>query len=1345
MMPPNQDIADRDTAINTAVNPAINLDPINFPLHGCRLIEASAGTGKTYTLAALYVRLILQHGGSDGFSRPLLPPEILVVTFTEAATRELRDRIRARLAGAARCFRGTALPAADDDFLLRLMADYPPEQHPACADLLNAAAQWMDEAAVYTIHGFANRMLKQHAFDSGSLFQLQLSEQEPTLQLDATRDYWRTFCVPLSADDALALAEVYSGPDTLLSAVKPLLGAEALIADAQQPPQVMLAQVQAESKQLVRDWKARWLELEPDLSSELESAWQNERLSRKKPSTDKKIREWLGQITTWARDPDLLELELTPTAKKNLTAEALAPHGDGIDSILNHAAWSVLPRLQKIKDELPKLSHVLLPHAAVWIRERVRQQKERLALISFDDMLTNLRTALADQEQGPSLAEKIRRQFPVALIDEFQDTDPIQYDAFQRIYAAHSASTGWFMIGDPKQAIYGFRGADIFTYLQARQFTRGAHYTLGTNFRSVPTLVSAINHVFDRPKELPQGAFLMGSEIPFLPVASSAKSKQLIIADTDSSGLALWLLSAPDKAGVSITKSDYVSRMARVCASEIARLLQLAQQGQAGIRDTDAPNTELKALRPADIAILVRTGREASTLRAALQELGLRSVYLSDQDSVFASPEATDLLGWLRACAEPDSEPLLRAALASATLAQSWQALEQWCTDESAWELLIEDFRQFHRIWQRRGVLPMVRALLRRFAVPERLLAEANDRALTNLLQLAELLQTAASSQDGEHALIRWLNDAISDSQSDNNAGAGASEAHILRLESDADLIKVVTIHKSKGLQYPLVFLPFVCAFRAVKETDLPIRYHNAAGERQLSLEADANILQAAEHERLGEDLRLLYVALTRAQYRCWVGLAPMRVGTRDETITHLHQSAIGYLLAGGKSIAPTALADYVSAWQQHPGITLIADPPETAETFADPPTDTLSADPLTYSGLPLERWWIASYSALRHDSSRTQSGAPDRPPADPVSHRESVIVDENIDQNIAENITHSTAQDITQDITQHITQDTTQDVAQNTAQDIAQDTAQDIAQDTAQDIAQDVAQDVAQNIAHSIAQDIAQDSTANSRGKMSRFQPGPRFGVHGFVRGPLAGTFLHGVLEQAANVGFAASLEPGRDGLAEWIKQRSPLRGWGDQNDWVPVLTRWFTDVLTVEWPFGTTGVALNQLSPGHYRAELEFMLEARQVSSQDLDDLVRHSIVPGAQRPRLVNEHLHGMLRGFIDLVFTYQGRYYLADYKSTWLGNNDQAYHLDALQQVALEHRQDVQLSLYTLALHRLLRARLGAAYDPNRHLGGSALLYLRGIYSATRGVWFQPPDPALIDALDALFADRSLAHA
>lgn len=257
--------------------------------------------------------------------------------------------------------------------------------------------------------------------------------------------------------------------------------------------------------------------------------------------------------------------------------------------------------------------------------------------------------------------------------------------------------------------------------------------------------------------------------------------------------MTFWNLDV--EAGV-LGSAAYRQEMAERSASAIRRWLSLADLGRAGFADEQGG---WRALRPADIAILVRGRAEAEAIRSALAARRLASVYLSDRDSVFDSQEAIDLLHWLRACADPGADTLLRVALATRSLHLDWATLERLNQDELFWERMVLRFRDYRRSWQAQGVLPMLRRLLADFELPARLLRHADgERSLTNLLHLAEWLQRAAVELDGEHALIRHLAEQVQ--------SPGSEE--ILRLESDADLIKVVTIHKSKGLEYPWCCCP---------------------------------------------------------------------------------------------------------------------------------------------------------------------------------------------------------------------------------------------------------------------------------------------------------------------------------------------------------------------------------------------------------------------------------------------------------------------------------------------------------------------------------------------------------
>ncbi|KAE9646786.1 exodeoxyribonuclease V subunit beta [Pseudomonas sp. PB103] len=1204
-----------------------------FPLRGSQLIEASAGTGKTFTISALYLRLILGHGGeSSGFARELLPPQILVVTFTDAATKELRERIRTRLAEAARYMRDE-IPAPDG-LIAELRDQFEPQQWPGCANRLDIAAQWMDEAAVSTIHSWCQRMLREHAFDSGSLFTQSLETDHSDLLGEVLRDYWRLFCYPMHGDALNWVRSNWGGPAALLPRVRGLFASER-DSDETKSPAELIEECLLERRAALVELKMPWRQWADELLAICHQGVASKTVDGRKMQA-RYFEPWFEKLKAWAEDETLEQLDIG-TGFSRLTPDGMAEAWKG--QAPSHPGLDAMPGLKSSLDALPTPDAAVLQHAAKWVGARFEEEKRRRAEMGFDDMLLRLDAAL-QSEGGERLATLIREQFPVALIDEFQDTDPVQYRIFESIYRIedNSPDTGLFLIGDPKQAIYAFRGADIYTYLRARQATTGRLHTLGTNFRSSHGMVKAVNHVFERAesREQGRGAFLFREKngenpVPFQPVDSQGRKEKLQIAGQDVAALNVWHLSSDQP----LSGAVYRQQLAAACASEITALLNGGQTASAGFTQD---GKDFRGLRPSDIAILVRDGKEAQAVRGELAARGVRSVYLSDKDSVFAAQEAHDLLAWLKACAEPDVERSLKAALACITLNLPLVELERLNQDERVWETRVMQFRGYRELWRKQGVLPMLRRLLHDFHLPQRLIARTDgERVLTNLLHLSELMQQAAAELDGEQALIRHLAELLA-------LSGQAGEEQILRLESDEQLVKVVTIHKSKGLEYPLVFLPFICSAKPVDGSRLPMHYHDAAGKAQVSLKPTTELIAQADDERLAEDLRLLYVALTRAQHACWLGVTDVKRGNNNSSVLHL--SALGYLLGGGASLGESSgLQRWLQDLQQDcPAISIGEMPTPADEHYLAPRNEAILSATLLPKRRASENWWIASYSALRISDvlSVGSDEAPDSPQA------QKLFDDERLDPDAPREIIAGGAD------------------------------------------------------------------------------------IHRFPRGPNPGTFLHGLLEWAGDDGFAVS----REALVDAIARRCNLRGW---EGWITTLSDWLQHLLKSPLPVGSgqAPVVLEQLK--QYRVEMEFWFASHKVDVLKLDELVRQHTHNGVARVAAEPVQLNGMFKGFIDLTFEHDGRYYVADYKSNWLGVDDLAYTEQAMEKSILDNRYDLQYVLYLLALHRQLKARL-PDYDYDRHVGGALYLFLRGTRADSRGVYFARPPRTLIERLDRMFQGK-----
>ncbi|HHL3718850.1 TPA: exodeoxyribonuclease V subunit beta [Klebsiella pneumoniae] len=1173
---------------------AESLDPLRLPLIGERLIEASAGTGKTFTIAALYLRLLLGLGGEAAYPRAISVEELLVVTFTEAATEELRGRIRSNIHELRiACLRGES----DNPLYSALLAEIA-DKDDAAKTLLLAERQ-MDEAAVFTIHGFCQRMLSLNAFESGMLFEQQLIEDESRLRYQACADFWRRHCYPLTRDIAAVLHDVWKGPRDLLKSLDRWLQGEAPQLKSPPAPNETLAERHQQIIARIDSLKQQWREQ----VGEIEGVLENSGLDRRKFNRGNQGK-WMEKVNAWAQE-ETLSYQLPDALEKFAQSFLLERTKAGGEPPV-HPLFSAVESL--LASSLT-LTDLVLARAMVEIRDAVAREKRRRGELGFDDMLSRLDEALRG-DSGETLASAIRQRFPVAMIDEFQDTDPQQYRIFRRIWR-RQPETALLLIGDPKQAIYAFRGADIFTYMKARGDV-AAHYTLDTNWRSSPGMVGSVNRLFS----LSDNPFMF-HEIPFLPVKAAAKNKGLrfTVDAADVPAMNVWLMP-----GDTVGSGDYQTFMAQLCATQIRDWLSAGQRGRALLwrGETSRP------VQASDITVLVRNRLEAAQVREALQTLGIPSVYLSNRDSVFETLEAQELLWLLQAVLAPERENTLRSALATSMFGLTALDIENLNQDEQAWDALVEEFSEYRQIWRQRGVMPMLRALMTARHIAENLLAtRGGERRLTDILHISELLQEAASQLESEHALVRWLAQHIA--EPDSNA---ASQQ--MRLESDKHLVQIVTIHKSKGLEYPLVWLPFIARFR---KQDQAFYHDRETFAAVLDLGQDEASLELAEAERLAEDLRLLYVALTRAVWHCSLGVAPL--SSRKSGNSDFHLSALGRLLQAGEAMDAAGLAARLADFCH--GDIALQRPGELDLTPWQAPAATIPR----LSARELQRriaddWRVTSYSGLQQHGF---SGGQDLLPRLDV---DAAGVGEVVEE--------------------------------------------------------------------------------------------PQLTPHQFPRGAAPGTFLHSLFEE---LDFTQPVPEG------WMAEKLQLSGFDAQ--WAPVLTDWLGGVLKTRLP--GPDIALNQLASRDKQVEMAFYLPIAQLlTAERLDALIRQYDPLSADTPPLDFRQVRGMLKGFIDLVFRHEGRYYLLDYKSNWLGEDREAYTRPAMEQAMRAHRYDLQYQLYSLALHRYLRHRL-ADYDYDRHFGGVIYLFLRGMdgQEGGQGIFTTRPVRPLIDGLDQLFAGETQEEA
>ena len=1117
--------------------------------------------------------------------------------------------------------------------------------------LLRFAELQMDEASIFTIHGFCQRMLQQNAFESGSLFQQTLLEDDTDILSQACNDFWRAHFYQLSTPLTEVIYSYWPNPAALKSELQQWLSRN----DLTFIPAITDFDFQSKyekSLNAIAQVKHAWNADKDDYQDIITHSGVDKRSYSKK-----NLPTWFEQVSDWAWSNNLdltLPKNLVKFSQEELhtkTKKGEAP---------THATFVLIEDLLK---QDTSIKNTLLIKATHWIRANLQITKQQHMLLGFDDLLTRLDHALQVSAEG-HLGQQIKQQYPIALIDEFQDTDPVQYRIFDTIYAdddmvsddiendtggnADSAHTditqfdqsGLFMIGDPKQAIYSFRGADIFTYMKARNAVT-AHYSLDNNYRSSAEMIDAVNGFFEH-KIAP---FIYDQDIPFQPVkAPPIKRKKLVVNNPDDDQqTALQFLHV--NGGLSSDAFRYASAQAAV--NEIKALLLLAQQGQAYLEDTEGNKSPILAN---NISVLVRTGNEANIIRKALLEENINSVYLSLKESVFASTLAQDLLRLLSACLHPSNERYLRSAIACKLFSLTPYQIHTTFSDTARWEAKIADFARYKAVWEDSGILVMLQLCFHEQGISAKLLAQnQGERALTDLLHLAELLQKNSMVYEGSFALLRWFSEQISNAK--NEQGEQKQ-----RLESEKELVQVSTLHKSKGLEYDIVFIPFSGLYREPKEC----LFHDNQQRLVFDLEANEANKELTAKELLAEDIRLLYVGLTRSVYRCYLGIGPYKKGRSKAT--PLTKSALGYLsikageeLQAGDDQNLKRLLQSVCAMSEHIGLrhapTLLT---ETYQALSQSPDQLIA--PKLFTGAIERNWWVTSYSALSR------------------FHSAPTIEDKN-----------------------------TKKIPQESAK-------------TTETLL------TTQTLSTSPLDPLA-----------------PVHNVFSFPRGAKHGTFLHELLEE---IDFQDSPA---DKLIPWLTERLTINHYEPVEAWAPIVSEWITHILAhrlvaSEYP----ELSLSQLSEQQKKVEMQFFIPMQPIEASSVNRLIMHYDPLSARAGLLQFNQVQGMLKGFIDLTFEYEGQYFVLDYKSNYLGDSLQDYSDAAMEEAIIEHRYDFQYQLYTLALHRLLRSRL-ADYDYETHIGGVFYTFLRGMQGEENaGSYFIKPAFELIDKLDKLLSGELSAQ-
>ncbi len=1207
------------------MNTAKELDLLNDPLEGSNLTEASAGTGKTYAIAALFLRLVLeQHLAVD---------EILVVTFTQAATEELKDRIRNKLREAVQA---VSLGGSEDAFLSRLVKRHRDSK--AALRHLVEALRAFDQASICTIHGFCRRVLYENAFESGTLFDTDLVAYQEDLKAEIVHDFWRKHFYKASPFFVHYAIRNKVSPDGLWS----LLGNKVtqpylkVIPKGAPPDSSLQEKAFLQCFQEVREaWRAA--------RSEVECILLNEKgLSRHKYEKAN-IPLWIHSMDEYVASEarsGVLFKGFDRFTSRGLKDAVKKGHRSPA-----HPFFELCEELSQKQEELERVFEqqliALKAQLFDFMQYELNRRKEEKNLQSFDDLLQRVHCALMG-ERGEALAKAVRKRFKAALIDEFQDTDPVQYDIFKKLFGVEKSLL--FLIGDPKQAIYGFRGADVFAYMDAARHVEFRN-TLGENWRSEPGLIAAINGIFshnDHP--------FIHDDIPFqAAVPATRKDAEVLSIDGKSEPpLHIWSLKTgkTKECGSVIGKMRARELISAAVAAEISRLLRLARDGQALLGE--------RPLREGDMAVLVRRNADAHLVQEALAALDIPSVLYSAAN-LFDSNEALQLERLLAGITEPSQAQAVRAALATDMMGVKGEDLHALLEDEVAWEKWLLTFKQYHDLWNECGFIRMLRTLLLKQGVLTRLMSlPQGERRNTNLLHLSEVLhQASVEKKLGMAGLLKWFSE-------QRDPSAPRLEEHQLRLETDEAAVKVLTIHKSKGLEYPVVFCPFMWDGSRVRKANEPFTFHNPEDHLRLTLDLgsprkDENRV-FAEREQLAENLRLLYVALTRAKNRCYLvwGRFNEAESSAPAYLFHHPEGWEGNVVNAveAKFVAMTEeemLSDMEALQERAEGtISLCEMPMEEGITYSPPSNKSPKLSCRRFIGHIDHSWQISSFSSLISGQTRWTE-LPDHDPASSL---------ESHDQRALEELE----------------------------------------------------------------------------------APESPTGIFAFPKGARAGTFLHDLFE---HLDFTS---PKALFMEKLVAEK--LQDYAYAGRWHETLCNMIRKVLFVPLDPGRKDFTLSRIGNKDRLNELEFYFPLQSISPDSLKGLFQkhQGHVPFAHFPeqmeRLRFSPVRGLMKGFIDMVFQFENRFYLVDWKSNFLGPRLEDYDQQRLTAAMEEGFYVLQYHLYAVALHQYLRLRSpGYAYE--KDFGGVLYIFLRGVdpdRGPDFGVYRDRPSGALINELSASLIDK-----
>ncbi|VFP81196.1 RecBCD enzyme subunit RecB [Buchnera aphidicola (Cinara kochiana kochiana)] len=1170
----------------------INLDLKKIPDYGITLIEASAGTGKTFTIIILYLRLILNIGIKKTYSRPLLISEILIVTFTEASKNELKNRLYKKI---CQLYDMCINKKNEIHELKKIINDV--KDFKKTIQLLKTAKKNINLIMIYTLHGFFFHILNEQKFLCKQMIPDKILLNIQKLQLESTKDFWRKYVCDVNKNVTKLILKKWPNPYKLFNHINTWINQLNISFKHKFNKKTNLCIIFNNIIEIINVTKKIWNEKKKKIKNLIFKMNLNKKIYNKK-----NLAKWFLQINQWSQK-----------IKNNYSVPGILKYFKfsnikNIKLFKNDKKYIFFKNIEKIFKNYNLFFEYFVYTAVKKITKIVQNKKKETNRLEFNDLNKILWKEI--KSKNSIIKKNIINKYTISIIDECQDIDDIQFNIFYTLYN-NIPNKSLILFGDPKQSIYSFRGSNIFSYLKFKKKIK-KHFILKKNFRSSKYIVAGINTLFSRIKN----PFVF-NKIDFQPSTIHQKNKKTCFIIDNIKQPAFNFVFQHKKV---MTTDEYYCWIAKKCAYSIYTWLSKKSNKSCFIK---LNNNKIRHITHNDITILVKNKYEAQIIKKELKKNGLQSIYTSHKNNIFHTVEAKEIMWILDSIIDLSNTLKFQKLLVTRIFKKNIFDIQLINNQEKIYTSLFLKLKNYYVIWNTTNITNMIYKIITDFSIQvNNTYSQKNKINIKKITKICEILEKKNQIITNKFLLTVWFKKKILQNNIEHNKIIDISE-------KEEKTINIVTIYKAKGLEYPITWIPFFSNFKIPKNN---IFFCKKKLKKIIDLKNNKKNLFIHKQELLSEDLRLLYVALTRSIIHCNIGIAAIQkkktININNNIDTDCHKSSLGFLIQKGKKYSLCDLKKELYSLQNNKIFNIKHIKNKNKKYFKIQSIKTKKILQPKLLKKIINPWTKISFSKI-------------------ISYN--IIYKKNyIQEKIKEN----------------------------------------------------------------------KLLLQNKKNKSSKLN------IHNFPSGKEYGIYLHDILKK---IEF--------NKINNIKKIINKLNFLSLSKVWINKLFIWICNILTKS--IDNKNLSLNKIKKNEHLKEVKFTIPIKKYIDINQLNIIIKNFDSLSQKCKNINlENISGVLTGIIDLIFIWENKYYIIDYKSNWLGSNYDDYNINNLQIEIIKHRYDIQYQIYSLAIHRYLSKKI-KNYNYNLHFGGVFYLFIRALNKKNNnGIFFIKPSYLLIYHLDNL---------